>query len=212
MLNFRLLGIPVQIQLFFWLIMAFLGFMMTGADMDNFGSTALIKILIFIAAGFISILVHEFGHALTMKQYGRRPQIVLHGMGGVAMSSGTPFTRAQDILVSVMGPVAQLILGGIAFLALKYIPEFPGQTQDFIKYLYLISCFWAIINLIPMFPLDGGQILLGIIGNKKTVHIVGIAIGVCLIGFMLMKGMTSLWNFLIIAMLIRDNITGMQRS
>lgn len=211
MINFKLFGIRTQVQPFFLLIMAYLGGgynLLHNASTDNF-----LKVLVFMGAGFISILVHELGHALMMKKYGRQPHIVLHGMGGAAISSGFPLSKGQDILVSLMGPIAQFILGLIVWFISQNV-EFPTVlSQKFCQDLYLVSVFWAVINLIPIFPLDGGQILAAIVGPKrrKIVNVLGIVIGGGLIAFLVMNNSASMWNLLIIGLLIWDNVKALQR-
>jgi len=214
MLRFNLFGIPISIQPFFWLIMAFLG---GGMDLlSNPTQKALIYTLIFMAAGFISILIHELGHAFMMQKNGRHPQIVLHGMGGVAMSSGSPLSRMNSILVSLAGPIFQIILGGIAFGVYKFIgaENFPtDQSRYFVFILAMISFFWAIVNLIPIHPLDGGQILSAILGPKheRLVSIIAIVIGVLLIAGLYFTGYGSLWNYFIVVMLVWGNVKTLGR-
>lgn len=216
MLSFRLFGFPVHIQPFFWLIMAFIG---GGQRLLSNPTTAdLINVLVFMAAGFISILVHELGHAFMMRKYGRQPQIVLHGMGGVAMSSGAPLSRGQSIAMTFAGPLIQLVLWALAYFILKQVGDagnFPTtQSYQFVYFLMKISFFWAVINLIPINPLDGGQILASLVGPKKQklVHIIGIIIGLALIFFLYVAGYHSLWNFMIVGMLVWDNVKGLQRA
>ncbi|MBI1899784.1 MAG: peptidase, partial [Planctomycetia bacterium] len=72
-LNFRLLGFPVRIHPFFWLSTVLLG---TYGGRLAEKETA-IRVLAFVLAAFISILVHELGHALTIRWYGRQSQVIL---------------------------------------------------------------------------------------------------------------------------------------
>lgn len=212
MIRFRLFGITIHVQPFFWLIMAYLG---GGVRLlTNPSSDDLVKTVVFIVAGFISIVVHELGHALMMQKYGRIPQVVLHGMGGVAISSGVPLSRMQNFLVTLMGPVAQVILGLIALFILKTVGSNfpPGYSEQFVTNLCYVSIFWALINLIPIHPLDGGQLLASLVGpsRKKIVHIVGIIIGGLALAYMLMSGWGML-GVIIVGMLIFDNIKALQK-
>ena len=65
MVRFTIFGIPVQIQPFFWITLAIIGGAL-GAD----SRAAIFSILLFVLASFISILVHELGHALTARKFG----------------------------------------------------------------------------------------------------------------------------------------------
>lgn len=79
MLQFRLLGIPVTVQPWHWIMLGLFGAVMFN-PVDRNG---LLTVALFVLAGFISVLVHEYGHALTGRRYGSRPEIILHGIGGV---------------------------------------------------------------------------------------------------------------------------------
>jgi len=121
-----------------------------------------------MVAGFVSILIHELGHAFMSRLFGcRHVSIVLHGMGGVAISQGARFNRGEQILVSAAGPGLQALCGGVAiFLLLPgIIPD--GPATKLVAYFVWVSLVWPIINLIPVYPLDGGQILLNILGPRR---------------------------------------------
>jgi len=83
MVRFSIFGIQVEVQPFFWLTMVLIG---SGFGRGLTGSSLeLLFIALFVIAGFISILVHELGHALTAKANGAQaPYIVLQAFGGYA--------------------------------------------------------------------------------------------------------------------------------
>ena len=211
MLRFRFLGIPVFVQPFFWLTMAFIGGGMS--VLSNPTAQELVNTLVFVAAGFLSIMVHEYGHALTMRKFGKSPQIILHGMGGLAVSAGSPLKRGQNILVTLAGPLSQLLLGVIAYLILFSIgaENFPTeQSFLFIKNIMFVSVFWSIINLIPIHPLDGGQLLALATKNPKLTHIVGITIAIPLMIYCFNIG--SIFGLVILGMLTADNVKAIRNS
>jgi membrane-associated protease RseP (regulator of RpoE activity) len=179
-LRFRLLGIPVRVEPLHWVILALLG----GAIYIN-SREDLIQVLLFMAAGFVSILIHEFGHALTGRRFGARPEVVMHGLGGVAIFPSARFTRAQHLLVTGAGPAVQLVLGVLAWSLWKYaLPEAP--VSSLFLYLWIVSFFWALLNLVPVYPLDGGQIMYQLLGQRRHVlamkisMITAIAVGLTL--------------------------------
>jgi Zn-dependent protease len=108
---------------------------------------------------FGSILWHELGHAAVARRL-RVPHgpIVLHGIGGFV--SHAPTTPAKQLLISLAGPAAMLLIGIPVALALDadMIPRNPG-LQQLAMDLAWINVGWAILNLLPMSPLDGGQAL-----------------------------------------------------
>ena len=174
-LHFSLVGIPVRVHPFFWLIAVLLGIG---------GEPQLMEVLIWVVAMFLAILVHELGHALVMRRYGYSPRIILYGMGGLATagpaqaySSAGTSPQAQ-ILISAAGPGAGFLLAALLIAALELVG--PGVATVFvydivpfvipaglvgslaltvfIGDLLFICIFWGIINLLPVYPLDGGQI------------------------------------------------------
>ncbi len=215
MLRFRLFGIPIFVQPFFWVIMALFG---GGVEvLQTPSSQGFVNVIVFIAAGFLSVLVHEMGHALVNRRYGRHPHIILHGLGGVAISQGPRLSRVQNILMIAAGPGLQILLGIIALIIIRTVgPEdsFPTQqSYHFVHSLMYISIAWAVLNLIPIYPLDGGQILSNILGPRrsKITHIVSIVVGVGAILLLLLGGSLPFFAILILGMLVYDNIRAIKR-
>jgi len=172
-LNFVLFGIPVRVHPFFWFVGLLLGLHSPTAG----------AMIAWIAALFLGILVHELGHAAVMRSYGFYPSIVLYGMGGLAMyGPGQPFNARRpgfsgQILISAAGPLAgfalaalvsagmhlaghPLVLVKVARLVPMVFVAGPIESHfvGFVNDLLFISVFWGIINLLPVYPLDGGQI------------------------------------------------------
>ncbi len=176
-LRFSLFGIPVRVHPLFWVITALLG--------ASAGS--LIGVLVWVPAVFLSILIHELGHALAMRRFGQVPQITLHYGGGLTSAEpfwwggrpvSVPLTPGQDVLIALAGPgagfaLAALILGivaaaggSISATMLLGVLPLPAATlptgswlADWIVATFLwINIFWGLINLLPVFPLDGGNI------------------------------------------------------
>ncbi len=162
MIRFSLLGIPVRVHPFFWLTLAVIG----GALWAD-SPEAMFRILLFLLAGFISILVHELGHALTARKFGARSEIVLQAFGGYAAYSGVRMTRPQSFMITAAGPAVQIVLGIAVLLAIPSLPQLNQNALYFLVVLYWISLVWALLNLLPVLPLDGGQMLNAILGPER---------------------------------------------
>lgn len=158
-LRFSLFGIPVTVSPFFWVTAALLGF--SWLSVEPGGPANLIA---WVLCVFLSILVHEFGHALTMRAFGHDPEVVLHHFGGYAMYRGreTPF---RSLLISTAGPAIQLVL--FAMLIVLYIwlsatsrlpPDGTPLSAVLISMLG-INLIWPLVNMVPVLPLDGGRML-----------------------------------------------------
>lgn len=165
MIEFNLFGMPVRIQPWFWITMALIG---SGLWNDDASSREnLLKLVYFIAAGFISILIHELGHALSGKCFGARPEITLQAFGGYALFPGSQFSRMQDFVVTMCGPAVQFILG-MASLILTLVVSIDSElASHFFSCLTWVSLVWSIINLMPVLPLDGGRLLNAVMGPKR---------------------------------------------
>lgn len=182
-LRFEFLGVPVRIHPFFWLFSALLG--MSGSRND------LGLVVLWVACVFVSILVHEFGHALMGKRFGGSPSILLYSLGGLCYS-GSERTPSQRLAVVLAGPAAGFLLllatllvysllyqitpaehlallaahlgrenPGAILGALAKLPGGLGGETNLIRETYFqmvfINFIWTLVNLLPIWPLDGGQ-------------------------------------------------------
>jgi Zn-dependent protease len=155
-LHLRLFGTRVVIQPWFWLITALLAPVRLNAE------NGIAHLLLWILAVFFSILLHEFGHVWMWRIFGVRADILLHGMGGLAIADEEAPKRWQRILVSFAGPAIQLVLWAILVGVVigatgSLIRDYPSLGL-FLTYLLVINLFWPLLNLLPIYPLDGGQI------------------------------------------------------
>ncbi len=163
MIQFSLFNIPVRVQPWFWITLALIG----GAFRAN-SKEALFSMLLFMLAGFISILVHELGHALTAKYFGKRVEIVLQAFGGyAAYSGGGSLSKLQSLAITAAGPAIQILLGGAVMIPTESFDGLSEQGEKFFTILYMISFLWAILNLLPVLPLDGGRLMETILGPHR---------------------------------------------
>ena len=87
MFRFTIFGIPVQVEPLFWLVMAYIGGGFYALKSNS--PAAYTGVLLFMMAGFISVLGHELGHALVgWKRGGGRVWIKLWAFGGLAYHQG----------------------------------------------------------------------------------------------------------------------------
>lgn len=165
MFSFNLFAIPIHVQPWFWITMAFLGYMMHG-------DKPVIFTLIFMLAGFISILVHELGHALTIRKFGLPTEVTLNSFGGYATFPPGRLDRKQSFLVTAAGPGLQIALAFLLIALIEFIPV-PQESllNELIINLIIVSIFWAILNCLPIYPMDGGQMMSAILGPRRE-HLV----------------------------------------
>ncbi|KAA0137879.1 MAG: hypothetical protein CME32_19400 [Gimesia sp.] len=158
-LRFSIFGIPIRVHPLFWVVAAFMGW-----NPDDLKFT-----WIWIACVFVSILVHELGHAIMAKIFGWPPQIILYHFGGLAVYQPySGLTTQRSIIISAAGPMAGFILFGIVWVFRYYSIRFglwdgfSPQARGYIGLafydLIFINLYWGLINLAPVLPLDGGHI------------------------------------------------------
>jgi Zn-dependent protease len=155
-LRFRLFGTAVRVHPLFWVMGAWMGW---GNAPKQEGPQFLAHLLIWIACVFVSILVHEMGHVLSGRLFGSDGHIVLYGLGGLAIGSSALDRRWQRIVVYAAGPAAGFLLvglvwGGVRLSGVK-LPEMAATAYDALLW---INIAWGLLNLLPVYPLDGGQI------------------------------------------------------
>lgn len=162
MLSFRLLGYPVRIEWMFWLLCVLLGM----GYLQQAGPVGLGRFLVMTGVVLGSILWHELGHAWARKRCGESySEITLHGFGGLCGGPGF-FTRRESIFIAAAGPGASFLLGGAASLLLFT----PGMNNPwvafFVAQMQWVNIGWAIFNLLPILPLDGGHIFEGLVPDR----------------------------------------------
>ena len=186
-LKFSLFRIPVRVHPGFWIVTLIMGANLQRMD----------QIVAWIALCFVSILVHEFGHALVAKSYRWPVHVRLHWMGGTAHSSPYHgFTRNRSMWMSFAGPLAGFVLYGVVVAiehglvtaAMHNEKILQMLTGDSVLYwtiyqLKWVNLGWGLINLLPVYPLDGGQICFEYLngsnsrrGRVKT-HQIGMIVG-----------------------------------
>lgn len=152
-LRFSLFGIPVRVHPLFWVAAAASGWYPDRPAL----------VFLWIACFFVSILVHELGHALTAQYFGWPPHIVLYLFGGwAAYTPAWGQSTRRSVLISFAGPCAGFLLFGIALLVEQMLEhqqiDLPDQAYFALKFLKRMNLWWSVFNLAPVYPLDGGQI------------------------------------------------------
>lgn len=184
-LHFRIAGIPVRVHPFFWLAALILGTSGQWGGKGEVNPEAGIQLLIWTGVLFVSILVHELGHSFVIRYFGQFPRIVMYMMGGLAitdtqsnfgMRTAGRRTPQQQIVISLAGPGAGFVLASLTAALLValggrfwLVEEFPCYRFSLpdnaarpvgmlISGLLFINIFWGLVNLLPVLPLDGGQV------------------------------------------------------
>jgi Zn-dependent protease len=153
---FGLFGIDVFMH-WSWLVVAAIQI----TTRKNTYSSAAWKIPEYLAI-FVIVLMHEFGHALACRSVGGKAErIILWPLGGVAFV--TPPPRPGAVLWSIAaGPLVNLLLLPVTVALYVAVGSATGERGDlyqFVVAIMVINGMIAGFNLLPFYPLDGGQIL-----------------------------------------------------
>lgn len=144
-------AIPVSIHPIFWIMSFGIGWLSSNQD--------IMKTLMWMAVILVSIVVHEFGHALTAKAFGQKTHIELMGMGGATYRRGGQLTSFKEFLIVLNGPLAGFAL---FILSSFLVFAFGGSVASPIAYMLQVSIwvnfYWTLLNLIPVYPMDGGKL------------------------------------------------------
>ncbi len=142
--------IPVSIRPTFWIFAAIIGYLYSKSFMGT---------LIWIGIIFFSVLFHELGHALTAMIFKRKPRIELVALGGLTVHDGQHLSSWKQFLIVLNGPLFGLLLALLAWLAMKLSILSVGIPMQILRDITIINVFWTAVNLLPIMPLDGGQML-----------------------------------------------------
>jgi Zn-dependent protease/CBS domain-containing protein len=164
----RLFGIPVRLHFTFVLLLVFLLFIGIG-NRQSGAATA-----VYILALFGSVLLHEFGHALTARQYGIRTlEIVMFPIGGVARLERMPRAR-QEFWIAIAGPLVNLLIAAGLLAYLDRTDQLAGlellrdpTDANLAQRIALGNLLLFLFNLLPAYPMDGGRVLRSLIAVWK---------------------------------------------
>ena len=119
----------------------------------------------FILALFFCVLLHEFGHALTARQFGiRTKSIMLLPIGGIASIEKMPEDPRHEIIIALAGPAVSFAIALLLWILLKMgnglvpLEDLSVTGGSFLQRLMIVNILLAAFNLLPAFPMDGGRV------------------------------------------------------
>jgi stage IV sporulation protein FB len=206
--HFEIAGIPIRVSGWFWVGATLLGFGICQSFAAGDQRALLGYLIVWIGTVLVSLIVHELGHALAFRFFGQPAQIVIYHFGGLAIPSAWGRRHSlrplERLLVSAAGPAAQLLLAAAVVAGLRaagYAVPFPiaavGESLGLYDgrriespllsalagFVLFVNVFWPLLNLLPVPPLDGGQIVregmlaLGIAGAHRIAGMLGVFVG-----------------------------------
>jgi stage IV sporulation protein FB len=194
--RFHLGPIPVRVEFPFFLVIVLIGY-------HSHQSVTLL--LTWVGVAFGSILLHELGHAIVGRAFGSPTSIVLYAFGGLTFHNGGKWlTARQDVLVSLAGSLSQIVLLGIPAYLITHDSLLIYTSYGWYVFfwdLMWVSLGWGIINLLPILPLDGGNIAVTLLRRTRLddpVRLarqlsVGAALGLAVWGYHTTGWLGALW-------------------
>lgn len=218
-LRFMFMGFPVRIAWTFWLGALVFGHSLCqgvasgGLSGNPVGLLDTVSpgigplLILWVICLFVSILIHELGHALAFRRCGIHCSIVLYHFGGLAIPnsgfapgrsaggrSAGSISQLQQLFISAAGPALQILSAVVLVLVVKLagyqvaifdnmpagLHRIPWVTEGnvidsaglyaLVSFYVFPSILWALLNLVPVWPLDGGHIARSLIlMNRGTV-------------------------------------------
>jgi Zn-dependent protease len=210
---FRFLGIDVYLH-WLWFVVAVIriGY---GAD----GLSTSVWCALYLSV-FVIVLMHEFGHALACRSVGGRADvIVLWLLGGVAYVD-PPHRPGATLWSLAAGPLVNVLLVPIFSVVwlvasrLDLASTMPN-FYEFVMYLWWINLFLLGFNMLPIYPLDGGQILrsllLYMVGPARSLLIAS-TIGLVTVALLLLFAIRSPWLGVIAVFALFQCWSGLQQA
>ena len=174
----KIAGIGLFIHWTFSLLILFIVYINQKAGQN---ATQILWSVLFILCIFITVLMHELGHALTAKRYNIKTiDITLLPIGGLARLERLPEKPSEELVVALAGPLVNIALAFITSLFIT-LPNTSEQmvsqlangvnSNNFFLNFFLVNIVLAIFNLIPAFPMDGGRVLRALLSYKLERHV-----------------------------------------
>lgn len=154
-------GTAVRIHVTLLLFLGWIGL----AAFQRSGAEEAARSVLFISAIFLCIVLHEFGHILTARQFGIvSPEVTLLPIGGVADMESMPQKPYQELLIAMAGPAVNVVIAAALILAggafnFDDAAHISDPSISIFERIAATNLFLAGFNMVPAFPMDGGRVL-----------------------------------------------------
>jgi Zn-dependent protease len=147
----KILGIDTQINKSWWALVVIC--LLFNYNSGVFTTYVVLAQLLIV---MMSVLMHEFSHALTARYFGfETKSIVLYMFGGVASIQTAKMKHYEEFIITLAGPLSNFVVVAVCFMILP-IDLLIISVYD---YIWIINLLMGVFNLIPAYPMDGGRML-----------------------------------------------------
>ena len=127
--------------------------------------------LIGIAAAvglFVSVTLHELGHAWAARRYGIEVEsITLWLLGGLANLERMPREWEQELWIALSGPAASVLVAVACYGIVAFLPASAPALVFVVGWLVVTNVALTVFNLLPAFPMDGGRVLRALLARSR---------------------------------------------
>lgn len=157
----------------------------------------------------VAVVLHEYGHMLVAKFLGYNCYGITFDLYGAEVHSNNNFKRKDDIVISLAGPIVNVLLIMLTVCLWWLFPSTYNFTHSFLT----CNIFVMLFNLLPIYPLDGGRIIIAILNKKiKKSKLLKISSYICIVAGILFFSLFIVsifyivnFNFLFIGMFLFVN-------
>lgn len=151
MIRFTLFGVPVAVRPSFWIVAGLLGYTLERPQL----------IAIWIAIVFVSVLVHELGHALVARRFGAEVAVTLTTLGGLTswQAPAGKVTPGRRAAVAAAGSATGIVFGLVVLGLYLLIRPTGPLIASVVNMIVWVNVGWGILNWLPIRPLDGGHLV-----------------------------------------------------
>ncbi|WP_462221490.1 site-2 protease family protein [Ferruginibacter sp.] len=144
------------------------------------------------------IFIHEAGHFIAMKFFGYKGvnMTFVPFVGAYVSGTATNLSRRNKLIVLLAGPLPGIIIGSILLLLHQ------NNYNETFRQLSILFLLLNVFNLLPVFPLDGGQFFQTLFFNgSRIIQLIFLSISLCSLIYFFFN-LNYAWTFLIIAVLV----------
>lgn len=177
----KIFDIHVRIDQSWFIMFVFLSWLLAGSyfPYEYPNQTSILYWIMGIVTSvlfFITVLLHEVGHALTARKFNLiSKSITLFVFGGIADIQGNMSKASVEFFIALAGPLTNLFIALLLYYSAYYFRVYHS-IYLIITYLAYTNLLLALFNLLPAFPLDGGRVFRAIIWKitnkyEKATHL-----------------------------------------
>ena len=205
--HFTLFGIPVFVRVSFFILVLVLG-------AGSYHQPQ--EIAIFGAVAFLGVMMHELGHAFVGRAFGLAPMIQVVGLGGLtSWIGGRNVGPGRSLLISLAGPAVGITIGSLTWFLSYAHGDFTNPfVSQVVGDAIWVNLGWGVLNLLPMLPLDGGNVMHQLIAlltgtdGERPARVISIVVGVvaAIAGYLYL----GLFTAILVAMLVAQNVRALR--